>query len=61
MIKENVLKISKLNYELVLVEAATKLINRREEALQIKLSDFPELFNLKQEIKPLVQMWETIS
>ena len=26
----------------------------------MKLSDFPELFNLKQEIKPLVQLWETI-
>ena len=60
MIEEQIRKISKLNYDLVLVEEATKLINRREEALQIKLSDFPELFNLKQEIKPLVQMWETI-
>ena len=27
----------------------------------MKLSDFPELYDLKQDIKPLVQMWETIA
>jgi hypothetical protein len=26
----------------------------------MKMCDFPELFNLKQEIKPSVQLWETI-
>ena len=27
----------------------------------MKQSDFPELYDLKQKIKPLVQLWETIS
>ena len=27
----------------------------------MKLTDFPELYALKQEIKPSVQLWETIS
>lgn len=43
------------------VEEDTKTINRRQEALQMKISDFPELARLKAEIKPSVQLWETIA
>ena len=61
MIEEQTLKIMSLNAALAQVEEDTKTINRRQEALQMKISDFPELFNLKQEIKPSVQLWETIA
>ena len=27
----------------------------------MKIADFPELYNLKQEIRPCVQLWETIA
>ena len=50
-----------LNDALAQVEEDTKTINKRQEALQMKITDFPELYNLKQEIKPYVQLWETIA
>lgn len=61
MIEIQTNKIKALNDKLSEVEEETRTINRRQEALQMKISDFPELFNLKQEIKPSVQLWETIS
>ena len=61
MIEQQCDLINQLNEELRRVEELTKLINRREEALSMKLSDFPELYHLKQEIKPAVQLWETIT
>lgn len=54
-------KINELNKMLAEVEDETKTINRRQEALQMKLSDFPELFMLKNEIKPQLQLWETVT
>lgn len=61
LVQNLVAKIDALNGRLRGVEEDTRLINRRQEALQLKLSDFPELYDLKQRIKPLVQLWETIA
>ena len=61
MVEDQVEKIRTLNETLAKVEQDCKVINRRQEALQMKIADFPELYNLKQEIRPCVQLWETIA
>ena len=53
-VHELTMKINKLNDHLKIVEEDTRTINKRQESLQMKLSDFPELSDLKQRIKPLV-------
>ena len=60
MILEYVENMEKLNADIEKVEKATRVINKRQEALGVKMTDFPELFNLKTIIKPQVQLWETI-
>ena len=50
-------QIGSLNAQLSKIEEETRTINRREEALQMKPTEFPELYDLKQRIKPLVQLW----
>ena len=47
-------QIIELNEQLSKVEDDTKTINRRQESLQLKITDFPELYDLKLKIKPLV-------
>ena len=47
MVEAQTKKIHELNEALARVETDTKVINRRQEALQMKVSDFPELYNLK--------------
>lgn len=44
--------------ELAQVEVAT--IRRRQFELGFNISEFPEMENLKNEIKPIMQLWETI-
>ena len=41
-----------LNAELNETENFTKIINRRQEALCLEISDFPELQRLRNDIKP---------
>ena len=54
MIQGYVEKIENLNKQLDNVEASTRTINKRQEALGVKPTDFPELYSLKAAIKPLV-------
>ena len=50
-----------LNQELNETEEQTRTINRRQEALGLEISDFPELQRLRNDIKPLSQLWEAIT
>ena len=54
-------KINKLIDELDAMELKVNTITRRQMALGIPMTDFPELSQLKQKIKPQIQLWETIS
>ena len=46
-------KMDKLNQELNETEDQTRTINRRQEALNLEISEFPELQRLRNDIKPL--------
>ena len=50
-----------LNLELSEVEEDAQKINKRQEALGIDRTEFPELQILKNEIKPCTQLWEAIT
>ena len=50
-----------LNLELQQTEGLTKTINRRQEALNLEIAEFPELRKLKNDVKPVSQLWEAIT
>ena len=47
LVSELSAKIEELNAKLLEIEEATKTINRRQEALNMKATDFPELYDLR--------------
>ena len=49
-----------LKNDLEHLEGEIATIHRRQAALQFEASDFPELDQLKKEIRPVLQLWETI-
>ena len=60
IVAQNVKTIRALKMELDRVESVMKTIVRRQMQLGFTITEFKEMEVLKNEIKPVIQLWETI-
>ena len=61
MVAKWVLVMGKLKLELQVVEEDIKTIIRRQNLLGFSIAEFPQMEILKNEIKPVLQLWESVA